>query len=435
MSKTALVFSGGGSRGAYEIGVWRALRELDEHIDMVTGTSVGALNGAVVAQGSADVAEQLWRELETSHVFDVTLDETLPIEKKLLSAVRAFGREAIAHGGAGTQALATLLEKYIDEQQVRKSSIDFGLVTVQMDDLTPNYLWLKDIPQGRLHEFLIASCALFPAIRPQEIDGKRYIDGGFRDNLPISMALSRGADKIIAVHMDAVGFIPRTSLPDGCSLRIIKCYWKLGAILLFDPNSARQNMRLGYLDAMRSYGVYDGCAYAFTKGMLASAVRRYYSDFYNMLGLLGVQSEKKRFLPTLAYQKIEKRVFRRGVRASAVRGFALDGMEGAAELLGLDAGVLYTPERFYECLRQAYDRVELPASLRSLKLTQENLFEAVTAALEPAKRPVRVKFLTELIARHLAQNVPCNLLPVAALLTDEFSAAVFLAQALLLNAS
>ena len=57
--KTALVLSGGGSRGAYEIGVWKALKGLRIRIDLVTGTSVGAINGALVAQRDLRIAEKL----------------------------------------------------------------------------------------------------------------------------------------------------------------------------------------------------------------------------------------------------------------------------------------------------------------------------------------------------------------------------------------
>ena len=67
---TSFVLSGGGSRGAYEIGVWKALQELDVRFSMVTGTSVGALNAAAIAQGDFELAENLWKELETSNVFE-----------------------------------------------------------------------------------------------------------------------------------------------------------------------------------------------------------------------------------------------------------------------------------------------------------------------------------------------------------------------------
>ncbi|MBQ3185797.1 MAG: patatin-like phospholipase family protein, partial [Firmicutes bacterium] len=75
MKKTALVLSGGGSRGAYEIGVWKALKELDIKIDMVFGTSVGSINGALIVQGDLELAERLWQELETDMVFDASDEE------------------------------------------------------------------------------------------------------------------------------------------------------------------------------------------------------------------------------------------------------------------------------------------------------------------------------------------------------------------------
>ena len=58
--KRALVFSGGGSRGAYECGAWQALEEMNIRIDAVYGTSIGAINAALVAQGDLTTALELW---------------------------------------------------------------------------------------------------------------------------------------------------------------------------------------------------------------------------------------------------------------------------------------------------------------------------------------------------------------------------------------
>ena len=69
--KIALVLSGGGSRGAYQCGVWQALSELGIKIDIVVGVSVGAINGAMVVQGDVVKTTNLWREMATDMVFDV----------------------------------------------------------------------------------------------------------------------------------------------------------------------------------------------------------------------------------------------------------------------------------------------------------------------------------------------------------------------------
>jgi len=75
--KTALVLGGGGSKGAYEIGVWQALNELGIQIDIVTGTSIGAVNGALVAQNDFEMANKSWHEIKESTITELTEKEVL----------------------------------------------------------------------------------------------------------------------------------------------------------------------------------------------------------------------------------------------------------------------------------------------------------------------------------------------------------------------
>ena len=120
--KTALVLGGGGSRGAYEIGVWQALKALGIRIDMVYGTSVGAINAAMVAQGDVDLTAELWKELETDMVFDMAPDSK-PVD---------YVKEIVVNQGAGTGPLHSMLEKYVDEKKVRDSGMDFGITAVSV---------------------------------------------------------------------------------------------------------------------------------------------------------------------------------------------------------------------------------------------------------------------------------------------------------------
>ena len=103
--KTALVLSGGGSRGAYQCGVWQALVELGIKIDIVVGVSVGALNGSMVVEGDVIKTANLWRDIETDMVFDVEADAGLP---ELVT-------EILLNGGAGTSGLQDLIARYVDE--------------------------------------------------------------------------------------------------------------------------------------------------------------------------------------------------------------------------------------------------------------------------------------------------------------------------------
>ena len=73
--KMGLVLSGGGGKGAYELGVWKALKELkiDKYIEVFSGTSIGAFNAVLFAQNNMKDAEALWEE--------VTIDKLIPISK------------------------------------------------------------------------------------------------------------------------------------------------------------------------------------------------------------------------------------------------------------------------------------------------------------------------------------------------------------------
>ncbi len=254
--KTALVLSGGGSRGAYQCGVWQALTELGIRIDIVVGVSVGAINGAMVVQGDAVKTANLWRQIETDQIFDVEPGAQL----------QDYAREFLTNRGAGSTGLQTMLKQYVNEEQIRKSPVDYGLLTVEFPSMKPHYLWKEDIPDGRLCDYITASASAFPAIQTFDIDGRDFIDGGYEDNLPASMALEKGATEVIAVYLDAVGRFRPKELAAVPNLTLIESLWDLGDFLVFDQKNAKRILRLGYLDAMKTFSAFDGEYYAFVKG-------------------------------------------------------------------------------------------------------------------------------------------------------------------------
>ena len=246
--KTALVLGGGGSRGAYEIGVWQALRELGVRIDIVTGASVGAINGAMIAQDAFDPAVSLWREIDTSKVFDIDI------------------KDIIVNTGIGTSKLKDMLLEHIDEAAVRKSAMEYGLVTLELPSMTPKFLMKEQIPKGMLIDYILASSALFPAMKTYEINSMKYIDGGYADNLPVGMAVDHGATHVVAVDLEVVGVIQKKRFNDADFLRIIQCPWDLGHMLIFDRNNSKKILRLGYLDTLKAFHVYEGGHFCFVKG-------------------------------------------------------------------------------------------------------------------------------------------------------------------------
>lgn len=277
--KTALVLSGGGSRGAYQIGVWQALRELGIEIDIVCGTSVGAINGAVITQDAFDLAASLWKTIEAEMIFDITVDENYNLPKLDFAGLSAeealaYAKEIFGKGGADSSRLKEFLLQYVDEEVIRSRKTEFCLTTVELPFLKPHRACLEDIPQGRLVDYLMASSAIIPALKPYEIDGKIFIDGGWGDVMPIRSALDRGATHIIAVDLRSPGILHKGDIEQAkktAHLKILSPLHNLGNIMSFETENTARNMRLGYLEAMKAFGVFKGFRYTFAGGAIPTS--------------------------------------------------------------------------------------------------------------------------------------------------------------------
>ncbi len=269
--KKALVLAGGGSRGAYQIGVWQALREIDYQFSIVTGTSVGALNGAMIAQGDFDKAKWLWENITLDQVLDLELPESFQkLDER--EQISIFFKEIIKNGGAEFEALKQLLKKCLSEEKVRRSAIDLGIVTVKIPGYIPCTLFQAEIPKGQLIDYLLASSACFPAMKSYSIEGKSYIDGGYYDNLPIELAQKRGATEIFAVDVDSFGLRRRYDKKKSM-VHVLHPKEDLGFFLKFDAGLAKRNLQLGYFDTMKYFGKLDGIRYTFRKGSLEENYR------------------------------------------------------------------------------------------------------------------------------------------------------------------
>ena len=254
----ALVLAGGGARGSYQVGVWRALMELDWHPQIITGTSVGSLNGAMFVLDLYETARDMWLTIRSRDVME------LPEEDADLSALHQFLRSVVKAGGMDVTPLEGIVERVLDEKALRAASTRFGLVTVEQRGLKPRELMLDEIPEGRVKDYLMASAACFPALRARDIDGVKFLDGGYSDNMPTGLAKRMGAEELVCVDLEGVG-ITRPNLT-GLPTTMVRSYWELGDILHFDPETARRNMELGYYDTLRAFGRIRGCAYAVDNG-------------------------------------------------------------------------------------------------------------------------------------------------------------------------
>jgi len=276
--KRALVLCGGGSRGAYEIGAWQALEELGVRLDGVYGTSIGALNAALVARGDVEAARAVWLNLSLEKVMTVEDPEDFAIDRMVSNKwdVLPFLVENARHLRMDIGPLSALVRQECDEARIRASGMGFGVMTFRVPQMQGLPVMLRDMQPGSLPDWIIASASCFPIFPSKHIGGQRYIDGGYCDNLPIDMALADGAEEVVAVELHPYDTHPEYGRMPW--LRRIRPRHSLGSFLDFNPLLMRRSLWLGYHDAMKAYGKFDGWLYTFRQInplAIAPAARRY----------------------------------------------------------------------------------------------------------------------------------------------------------------
>ena len=250
-----LVLAGGGAKGIYQIGAWRAIRELDIPISCVVGTSVGAMNGAMVACGQYEGAVALWENMSIEKGF--ALPEPLRVPDRLFSLKNAdiLLKELWRNGGLDISPIRRELEALVDEQTLRDSPVEFGLVTFELSRRQPRHLFRDQIPKGKLMDYIMASSA-YPGLKQPEIYGHKFLDGGVVDNVPVKMMMRRHPDNIIVVNIGDVG-LPKDIDPKR-NIVYVKPLESLGTAFEFQPETARTKMDMGWYDTMKAFGKFSG---------------------------------------------------------------------------------------------------------------------------------------------------------------------------------
>ena len=384
----ALVLAGGGAKGSYQVGVWRALQELEWTPAIITGASVGTLNGCMFASGKADEVEQLWRTMENHDVLDVPATRDA-------DELRAFFLDVIRSGGLDVQPLAEQIDALIDEEAVRRSPIRFGLVMTEMATMRSVQCRIEDIPAGQLKEYLLASSACFPALRPREIDGVKYIDGGWRDNMPLRLAAAMGATELLGVDIDGIGIIPPNNT--GLPTRIVRSHWNLGPTLDFDPARAARNIALGYLDTMRLFGRFGGTAYAILPSD-DDFLARFAAQYQRLLAEAEARSPGLDRLEKLARQRAGYPPPFAPNASAPTRG-ALAPLELAAERLHVPEDLPYTPKLLAATFMGSFDKD--PADRFPALLDGKDGSAVAERAVAAA---VPEEFVTALVSRALAET-------------------------------
>lgn len=247
-----IVLDGGGARGAYQIGAWKALSEVGLKINAVAGTSVGALNGALICMGDVEKAEHIWNEIKFSNVMDVDDGwmEKLFQKENSIREIIGEAMRLIAEGGVDITPLRNLIHENVDEKQIRESGIELCLLTFSVSKMKEIDISIHDIPEGLLEDFLLASAYLI-GFKNEKLHGETYMDGGVINNLPINSLIERGYKDLIQIRIYGPGRVPRVKIDEETTLYQIAPKVKLGSIIEFHNKRSRQNLKLGYYDAKR----------------------------------------------------------------------------------------------------------------------------------------------------------------------------------------
>ena len=259
----AVVLSGGGSKGTYQIGVWKALKKLHIKYDIVTGTSVGSLNAAFMTQNTYKKALKLYKHTNMYTLFG----EDIKRPKNNRELFKIYSSN-LKNGGMDVTNFRKRIEENLNIKKFYKSKTKFALVTYNKTDRKGVILPKNKIRKNRLADYLIASCTVYPAFPYKRINGKDYIDGGFYDNLPINAALDLGADEIIAVDLKAPGISKKPKKK--VKTITIKPNNKLSNFLLFKEDILKINMKYGYNDTLKAFHKAEGKKYTFKKNTIST---------------------------------------------------------------------------------------------------------------------------------------------------------------------
>jgi NTE family protein len=188
---TAFVLGGGGVLGAAEVGMLRALFEADITPDLVLGTSVGALNGAMVARDPTPAVIErltaLWQDTNTARAVS---------DRPLRTVRRAVTTGTHLYSSAFLQQ--RLVEEFGDAR-FEDLPVRFQVCAASIERAAEHWF-----DSGRLVDAIMASAAVPVLLPPAEVDGEHFLDGGIVNSIPLGRAVALGADRVFVLQVGRI---------------------------------------------------------------------------------------------------------------------------------------------------------------------------------------------------------------------------------------
>lgn len=257
-----LALGGGGSRGSYTIGVLKAFEKAGLKFDVVSGTSIGALVGAVYVQKDyskvASFMSNFRRDMVVTNPFVFPNQYTASGAKTPADFFNTFTEE-----GPSDSPLRLAYQRIFDFDQFKDSSMDFACLSWNVTKNQPVIFYKKDMTKENCLDELIASTAFFPAFNLSHIDGDYYLDGGYC-NYPLGkICQEMGAQKmwLIGLHN------PDEKMPavqENVALEV-RPILKLAFYMDFSSSTLLRQVEQGYLEGLKYLDLAPGYLYTFYK--------------------------------------------------------------------------------------------------------------------------------------------------------------------------
>ncbi len=263
--KVGLCLTGGGARGAYQIGVAKALEELGilQKVEVFSGTSIGSVNASMLATMSVDDAKDIW--------FSVSND----LLKRTENIFRRIIKEKLEFKNTGVfeiTSLENMLKDHLNLDKLRQKEVYvtlseggevnegiFGLFKssfhhyIKKDESHVVYSKISSYEDDdAIYKQILASCSIPIVFAPLQVDDKQYYDGGLYDNAPVKPLIEEGCDTIIVIHLEKIHFLNPSKYP-GITFHEIKTKEHLGGHLNFDSDKSRKIFQYGYVEGIEYF--------------------------------------------------------------------------------------------------------------------------------------------------------------------------------------
>ena len=343
MAKYGLVLSSDGSKSSFEIGAWKALRELDVMLSAVSGSFVGALNAALIAQGDFERAVRFWRNVSSKNLFDVSRFIAQKYTEEWSKAdTKVFKKSFLKYiqgKSAELDPLREVLENFIDERAVRSSETRLGFVSVSLSTLEAEVLPIEKIPRGKLTQYLLAA-ACFPQISQVN----RVADPQFSARYSPYRIIT-GYNTTAILSTDDVAVVP----PDvDADVTLIHSSEAFELDFCESAETMRRNIKLGYVDTLRLFQESIGKTYFICK----SAKEERFAQFQRGISrpLSGHLNDLLKMLLRInapEKEAIEARLTQMLRAAGApTQNLHLDMLEHTAKILQVPKDEKYTLDKF-----------------------------------------------------------------------------------------